>query len=74
MVCVLGLSEAMAAYPEFLECFLEYLQNELTFNMREGYIDPDVSTQSYCLLSPFALLVSVVLYHINIVIVYFLAL
>ena len=42
--CVLlrGLVDVLESYPEFAKKFAQDLQHDLTYNLREGYIDPEV--------------------------------
>ena len=37
-----GLMEVLAMYPEYAEKFIGDLQKDLTVNVREGFIDPEV--------------------------------
>lgn len=44
--CILltGLVEILTLYPEFAEKFSHDLQHDLTYNLREGYCDPEVNS------------------------------
>ena len=33
----------LESYPEFASNFRQDIQHELTYNLREGYVDPEVS-------------------------------
>lgn len=39
-----GLTEVLESYPEFADKFGQDLQHDLTYNLREGYVDPEVCT------------------------------
>lgn len=43
--CILlsGLKEVLSLYPEFEEKFVHDFQHDLTYNLREGYVDPEVN-------------------------------
>ena len=37
-----GLAEVLTMYPEFADQFSSDIQHDLTYNLREGYVDPEV--------------------------------